>query len=109
MKRLTNLAQSELEKKWLQFLDARDLHLPSNAQTLIQKCKTRPDFIYEGHSALIYVDGPVHQYPERAKRDEEQTGCLEDLGYAVIRFGHQDDWEKIVAKFPHVFGVKKGS
>jgi len=56
---------------------------------------------------VIYVDGPVHEYPERAERDKQQTDCLEDLGYTVIRFGHKDDWGGIISKFPHVFGVKK--
>jgi hypothetical protein len=29
---------------------------------------------------------------------------MEDLGYMVIRFGHTDDWEKVVRDHPYVFG-----
>ena len=102
-------AGSRLEKDWLNSLEEKDLRLPSKAQYFMEACKTRPDFFYEDHLAVIYVDGPVHDYPERAERDNNQTDCLEDLGYTVIRFGHQDDWDKIIAKFPHVFGAKRQS
>ena len=107
LKRLMNQAGSELEKAWLQYLDSRDLRLPSKAQVFLEECQTRPDFFYEDDLTLIYVDGPVHEFPDRAKRDEEQTDCLEDLGYTVIRFGHKDDWGKIIARFPNVFGPLK--
>ncbi|MCK4389103.1 MAG: DUF1998 domain-containing protein [Desulfobacterales bacterium] len=107
LRKLMNQAGSTLEKQWLDFLEAQDLRLPSRAQYFMEACKTRPDFFYEEHLAVIYVDGPVHDYPERTKRDAEQTDCLEDLGYTVIRFGHQDNWNEIIARFPHVFGVIK--
>jgi very-short-patch-repair endonuclease len=107
LKRLMNQAGSELEKNWLRFLDNQDFSLPSKAQVFLEACKTRPDFFYEDELTVIYVDGPVHEYPERAERDKQQTDCLEDLGYTVIRFGHKDDWGGIISKFPHVFGVKK--
>jgi very-short-patch-repair endonuclease len=55
------------------------------------------------------VNGPIHDYPERAKRDEAQRNSLEDLGYTVIPFGHQDDWNEIIAQFPHIFGIEKKS
>jgi len=29
------------------------------------------------------------------------------LGYTVIPFGHHDDWGKIIARFPHIFGIEK--
>ena len=32
---------------------------------------------------------------------------MEDLGYMVIRFGHRDDWEKIVVEYPYVFGSER--
>lgn len=109
LKRLMNQAGSELEKKWLRFVDDSHYHLPSKAQCFIEKCQTRPDFLYEDHLAVIYVNGPIHDYPERAKRDEAQRNSLEDLGYTVIPFGHQDDWHEIIAQFPHIFGIEKKS
>ena len=107
LKRLMNQAGSDLEKAWLQYLDSHDLRLPSKAQVFLERCQTRPDFLYEDDLTIIYVDGPVHEFPDRAKRDTEQTECLEDLGYTVIRFGHKDDWDKIIARFPNVFGPLK--
>jgi hypothetical protein len=29
---------------------------------------------------------------------------MEDFGYTVIRFGHDDDWTEIINRYPHVFG-----
>ncbi|MBW2032151.1 MAG: DEAD/DEAH box helicase [Deltaproteobacteria bacterium] len=107
LKRLMNQTGSELEKNWLRFLDNQDFSLPSKAQVFLEACKTRPDFFYEDELTVIYVDGPVHEYPERAERDKQQTDCLEDLGYTVVRFGHKDDWGSIISKFPNVFGVRK--
>ena len=43
----------------------------------------------------MYVDGPPHDYPERQQRDADQTECLEDYGWEVIRFHHEDDWQAI--------------
>jgi very-short-patch-repair endonuclease len=104
LQRLMRLAGSELERKWLSYLDARGHNLPSHAQTLIEACSTRPDFLYDDNHAAIYIDGPHHDYPERQARDKTQAECMEDRGYTVIRFGLEDDWDKIVAQFSYVFG-----
>jgi hypothetical protein len=26
------------------------------------------------------------------------------LGYMVIRFGHQDDWNEMINQYPYIFG-----
>lgn len=104
LQRLMRLTDSELERKWLRYLEAHGHHLPSKAQSLIEVCSTRPDFVYEEHQAAIYIDGPHHAYPERQARDKTQTECMEDRGYTVIRFGLEDDWGKIVEQFSSVFG-----
>jgi len=104
MEELVRLAQSTLEKEWLDFINRLECRLPSRGQVLVESCGTRPDFLYDDHQAAIYVDGPHHEYPERAERDKTQAEMLEDAGFVVIRFGHRDDWEEIVARYPHVFG-----
>ncbi|BBO77454.1 hypothetical protein DSCW_48710 [Desulfosarcina widdelii] len=102
---LRNQCQSGLEKNWLQFLEEAGYNLPSKAQLFLEKCKTRPDFLYDDKMVAIYVDGPHHEYPERKDRDAQQMDCLADvLTYQVIRFGHRDDWEQIIARHPHIFG-----
>ena len=47
-------------------------------------CKTRPDFLYEDLYTLIYVDGPVHEFPDRKERDEKPGGLPGRPGI----FGH---------------------
>jgi very-short-patch-repair endonuclease len=104
LENLLRLAESELERSWLQFLESHDYRLPSRAQVFISQCNTRPDFIYDDAQAVIYVDGPPHDFPERHRRDLEQTEGMEDRGYMVIRFSHHDNWDEIVARYPHIFG-----
>jgi very-short-patch-repair endonuclease len=53
---------------------------------------------------VIYVDGPPHDESRRGQRDEAQTVCMEDKGFTVIRFGHQDDWQARARRYPSVFG-----
>lgn len=101
---LRRLTSSNLECRWLDYLEANNLRLPSHAQTLVEVCQTRPDFFYADHQAAIYVDGPPHDFAERAQRDAAQTESMEDHGYMVIRFHHQDNWPAIFARYPHIFG-----
>jgi very-short-patch-repair endonuclease len=102
--RLMRLADSTLEREWLRYLEAHGHHLPSHAQALVQVCRTRPDFLYQDRQVAIYIDGPHHAYPERQARDKAQSECMDDQGYTVIRFGIAEDWGKIIAQFPSVFG-----
>ncbi len=104
LEELRRQCDSELERNWLGFLEEHSLKLPTSAQKLFQDCSTRPDFIYEEHQSVIYIDGPPHDYPERAERDKAQTACMEDLGYRVIRFANRDDWEAVIRRYPAVFG-----
>lgn len=104
---LQRTAGSSLEKEWLEFIQKNGYRLPTCGQKLFEKCSTRPDFIYEHDNAVVYVDGPVHENPERARRDTAQTEAMRDSGYVVIRFSHRDDWHKIVESKPNIFGIKK--
>lgn len=104
LEQLLRLSGSTLERKWLRTIDEQGLRLPSKAQVLIKQCGTRPDFFYEEAMAAIYVDGPVHDYPERQARDETLQSHMEDLGYTVLRFHHEDDWSVLFKKYPHIFG-----
>ena len=33
-----------------------------------------------------------------------QTEAMEDAGLTVVRFHHQDDWDRVLGRYPHVFG-----
>jgi very-short-patch-repair endonuclease len=101
---LLRVAGSELERKWLRQLEKSGLNLPTDAQVLFDRCETRPDFVYENKNVVVYVDGPPHEFPERAERDARQAECMEDAGWVVIRFGHTDDWGGILDRHKGVFG-----
>jgi len=103
--RLMNLSASGLEREWVEFIDAGGLNLPDHAQELMPSVGTRPDFTYTGNDrAAIYVDGPHHEFPDRAARDVAQTAALEDAGYTVIRFKDRKDWESVVTRYAWLFG-----
>jgi very-short-patch-repair endonuclease len=105
--RLMRLTQSQLERDFLKFLEVRNFRLPTDGQFLIASCRTRPDFAYvaPGSRVAVYVDGPPHDFPERAARDAQCVDALEDQGWTVLRFGHGDDWSRIVGQNPSLFGV----
>lgn len=104
--KLTRLCDSQLERDFLVFLRDFGYNLPQKAQTLIADCRTRPDFTYP-HNVAVYIDGPYHDFPERAQRDRGQAECLEEQGYRVIRLVGRESWPVEVAKYPDVFGAPK--
>jgi hypothetical protein len=84
----------------------RGYRLPTDAGRLFEKAGTRPDFFYGSpHNLAVYVDGPPRDFPDRARRDAEKQRAMEDLGYLVLRFRHDAEWEPIVKKYPAVFGT----
>lgn len=103
---LLKLCESDLEREWIANLYAQGFRLPDAAQVYIEECQTRPDFIYNsgGVYAAIYVDGSHHDNPLRQGRDQQQTECMEDYGYRVIRFGYRDDWSVVLEQNRHIFG-----
>jgi hypothetical protein len=97
-------AESPLEAAFLEFLRAGGYRLPDRAQVLFETASTRPDFVYDDACAVVYVDGPHHDFADRRARDAAQEDAMRDLGYRVIRFGHRDDWPQIVDAHRSVFG-----
>jgi hypothetical protein len=106
LSRLRERAGSELERRWLERVAALGLRLPNHGQHYIEACRTTPDFYYDSDFVTaIYVDGPPHDFPERQQRDAAVTASLEDdYGIKVIRFHHQDDWDRLFAENVGVFG-----
>jgi very-short-patch-repair endonuclease len=85
-------------------IEERGLRLPTHSQYHVAACHTCPDFFYADYQTAVYIDGPPHDFPDRARRDADRTEAMEDAGFTVIRFHHQDDWDRILARYPHVFG-----
>jgi ATP-dependent helicase YprA (DUF1998 family) len=101
---LKRLAGSELERRWLDYLEEHNYRLPDRAQFFVEDCNTRPDFYYSEYRVAVYIDGPPHDYPERQQRDQALDVAMEDNGYHVIRFHHTAEWDDIIARNPNIFG-----
>ena len=103
--RLKALCDSDLESKWLDFLEAQQLRLPDEAQRLIESCHTRADFFYTGTQTAVYIDGPVHDQPDIAAEDHAITERLTwEAGLTVIRFRYDADWRLVCAEHSGIFG-----
>ena len=106
---LIKLCDSQLEKRWLQQVYDQQMMLPSEAQTLIEECSTRPDFIYHRPDGRfpIYIDGPHHDADDYKAKDDEIQSCLVGKGYMPIRFHHAANWDKIFDEYGEIFGPRK--
>lgn len=104
--RLRKLAGSDLELKWLDYIYKSRLILPTHAQELIESCHTRPDYLYSDKYVAVYIDGPIHDSPDQARKDKKIQEDLEDNGWHVIRFRYDKDWPEIIAANENIFGEK---
>ena len=95
---------STLEAAFLARLEERGYRPPDRSQVYFRDAGTRPDFVYDDACAVVYIDGPHHDYPERSARDRDADRAMFDFGYRVIRFGHRDDWDRIIRDHRSVFG-----
>jgi very-short-patch-repair endonuclease len=109
LRQLKEKCESELERSWLDFLEEKNLALPTEAQYYVENCRTRSDFAYLERSfkCLIYIDGTPHDYPERQQLDKRQENRLKDDGWEVLRFHHRDNWHEIVKQYSQLFGDGK--
>jgi len=103
---LKKSCDSKLEQHWLDFLHDHGLRLPSHAQYPFKECGTVADFYYDRDETAIYIDGPIHEYPDRRERDRKQEECLEDMGVRVLRFGDGEQWQILINENPYLFGKK---
>ena len=96
--------ESTLEAAFLARLEAGGYRRPDRDHKYFPNARTEPDYLYDDACAAIYVDGPHHDYPDRAARDRNQEEAMLNEGYRTIRFGHNDDWDKIITENQDVFG-----
>ncbi len=103
---LRESAGSVLERDLLAFLRQGDYRLPDAAQELVATARARPDFAYhtQAGDVAIFVDGPHHDAAYVAQRDEQAEDRLMELGWLVIRFRYDEEWEQTVRRYPSVFG-----
>lgn len=105
LEKLRNLSQTSLELEFLDFLVQHRLRLPTRAQVLFAGQNCRPDFVYDDQFVAVFVDGPVHLYPQIAQRDAAAERALEEAGFTVVRLRSGEDWGSALAGYPSVFGV----
>ena len=106
LSQLMSGAGSSLERDWLQYIDGRGYELPTAGQRLVADAHARPDFVYEADQTAVYLDGPVHDYPDVADRDAVSRERLKAAGYAVIEFGtDRDAWDAILTRWRDIFGA----
>ncbi len=100
---------SNLERDWLQLIEANNLALPDYSQYRIEECGTVPDFVYlrGGMRLAVYIDGPPHDYPSRQYRDQEQDMALLTHGWLVQRFHYTADWLDLLKQYPGTYGEIK--
>lgn len=99
--------ESDLERKWLNYVADLDLRLPTEAQKYLDVANTRVDFYYEIDSApavAVYIDGPDHEVSDQMQVDRRQEKALTELGIMCLRFSYDDDWERIMSEHPNIFG-----
>lgn len=107
LRNLMDCCESELERKFLRFLEDNGLNLPTHGQHNAEEVMTRLDFCYLSHEmkVAIYVDGPPHDTPQQKEKDRDLDEKLADSKWGYpIRFHHQADWRSIAKKHPDVFG-----
>jgi len=106
LERLRKACASELERHFLDLLDAKGLRLPDHAQHCLDVPggMTVPDFYYAEQGVAVYVDGPPHDFPDRQERDAALTAALMDIGVTVLRFHHEADWHRLLEENAAVFG-----
>lgn len=102
---LRKIAESSLERGWLDAVQKDGYSLPGKAQQYIEEANARPDFTYPDLVVAIFIDGPVHEYKDVVERDAAAQARLEEQGFYVVRFGpNPRDWPPIFEANPNVFG-----
>ncbi len=95
---------SDLERRFVRYLHTGGYRLPDHAGAVVQGYGTRPDFYYNDPPTCVYVDGPVHDFPERQDRDAAVTARLKDGSYEVIRVAGPETWDAAMRTYAFIFG-----
>ena len=108
---LLDRADSELERRFLDLLDRRsgrrlpERHPAADRQPL----SAAPTSSTASNAVAVFIDGPIHDQPDKRRDDAQATARLEDAGYDVIRFHHAADWAALLDALPDVFGSNGSS
>ena len=105
LEQLRASCDSELERRFLDFLEEHDLELPTHAQLRVERLRVKPDFTYAGHYMVVFVDGPPTTGPTSrnatARRRHARGRRLHGGALPSTR------WEPIIRRYPSAFGQLK--
>lgn len=96
-------SQSELERKFIDYLYQTKRRLPDEGQKFLKDYYSNPDFFYEPN-VCIFCDGSVHDEPTQKEKDRITRQELKDLGYRIIVIRFDQDLEEQIRRYPDVFG-----
>ncbi|WP_222271956.1 DEAD/DEAH box helicase [Modestobacter marinus] len=103
---LNALSDSGLERRFVDWLQENGHRLPDDAQQTVSAANARPDLVYNlpGNPVAVFIDGPHHDDAVQQLRDAQAAERLEDLGWAVVRVHHSEDWAALVGRHTWIFG-----
>jgi len=103
---LLDKCDTQLEKRWLEWIMKSGLNLPLKSQPYLLENSVHPDFLYESGNVqmAVFIDGPVHLQPQARLHDAEIDRRLEANGIFSIRFKEEAKWLEVVQEFASVFG-----
>ena len=84
-------------KKWLGYLEERNLNLPSHAQFSLANGAVIPDFFYESKHLAVFIEVPENR--------QEIDDILFEAGYSAIFFDAEDSWDALIAQHPSIFSL----
>lgn len=108
---LDRVSDTDFERSFVDWLKQHDYRLPDEGQTLVEEAGARPDFVYRlaSGNVAVFVDGPIHDAGRQRERDSEVEADLRDLGWNVVRFRYDGDWDEVARSYPSVFGATASS
>lgn len=99
------IAGSPLEQAWLKHVNQHGYRRPDEGQHTVERCQASADFFYADWKAVVFIDGPHHDAPTQAAKDQAITNCLESAGYYVVRFPKdRARWADIFKAHADLFG-----
>jgi superfamily II DNA/RNA helicase len=96
--------ESNLERRFLDYLYQKRLKLPDDARRLIPEIPCEADFFYEPN-VCVFCDGDIHDLPKQKNKDMEIRKKLKEMGYRVVVIRYDKDIEEQVKNYKDVFGI----